>query len=135
MIWIAPRWYRELDEFMRIPEQLKIWPWHLIWMYMRGTMVELDDETWEKLSTTDSWRATDMAEVEYICNETSEIDWCIYEISPALKAAFVEGSSKKVFAPIMIRRKDGTMYLISGNRRLMMARACGIRPRCFLLNE
>lgn len=133
MHWVNPVWYRELDEFLRLPE-FKIWPWHFVWMYLRGKLIDLDDETWSNMRGTDSWRAIDMQEVRGICVDHQELDWDIYKVSQALEEAFtILSLNKKVFAPIVIKSKDGSTRLLSGNRRLMMARANNIRPKCFML--
>ncbi len=133
MNWKAPSAIRECDEWLRITFTFRIFPLSLVWMYFRAKMIELDDATWKKLKNTDSWRATDMGEVEYILNSTSEIDMCVYDASKKLRRAFQESSEAEVFAPIILKRKNGNIHLVSGNRRLMLARANNVRPRCLLL--
>jgi hypothetical protein len=159
MIWIKPSGWREIVEFLRIIGQLKLLPHVLVWKYLRGQMVELDDETWKNLKDTDSWRTTDMREVESVRADRQDLDFDPYPVSSRLRRAFgyepdpedeyfeafwvklanklrsalCGDSPPRVLAPIAIRLPCGDVHLVSGNRRLMLARASGVRPMCFLL--
>jgi hypothetical protein len=133
---MTPSVIREWDEWLRIMfsrKHLSFSLFSLVWMYAHAKMVELDDGTWENLKDTDSWRATDMGEVEYILNFTSEVNMCTYDASERLRRALQPNSTAKIFAPIILKRKNGDTHLVAGNRRLMLSRANGIRPQCLLL--
>jgi ABC-type proline/glycine betaine transport system ATPase subunit len=91
----------------------------------RAHLVPLDEDIWQQLKNTDSLRIAegDWNAVKNIIGETR--DW------RALKAAMMRG--ERIDAPIIV--KIGTEYhKVSGNTRLMVARALGIRPKVLLVD-
>ncbi|HEY4508311.1 MAG TPA: hypothetical protein VJJ55_01495 [Candidatus Paceibacterota bacterium] len=92
-------------------------------------IVELSDELWAKLENTDSWKIEpgDIEEVRAITQKYNQ------ELSPENKRSLentLEGfrQGREMQVPVIVRDKNGTLHLLNGNTRLMIARALKIRP-------
>lgn len=89
-------------------------------------LVKLDDDLWARLENTDSFdievgdwnRVADLAEQQ-------NRDWC------QLRSKLETGVA--LDAPL-IMKVDETVHLVSGNTRLMVARAAGICPQVVLVD-
>ena len=101
-------------EFARLLEAIKV-----------GESVNLSDDVWSRLENSDSWdiRVGHIEDVTYHTNENGRD-------AAALEAALRNGTS--MLMPIIVIKKDGTPYTVSGNTRLMLARALGITPKVFV---
>jgi hypothetical protein len=91
-----------------------------------GRLMELSEEVWSRLGNTDSF---DIGESGWNTvrqhSDSQEVkrDW------ESLKNLLVRGDA--VDAPIIMKRR-GEYHLVSGNTRLMVARALGMRPHVLL---
>ncbi len=94
-------------------------------------LVELTEDMWRELENTDSfdiqpggWEKV-AEHINYTNKETgAKRDW------EGLKQAMEQG--KRLDAPIVLRHA-GQLHKVSGNTRLMVARALGIRPKVLLV--
>jgi ABC-type dipeptide/oligopeptide/nickel transport system ATPase subunit len=93
----------------------------------------LSETNWTNLENTDSFesiRVGHLEDVQKIIDESNselppERHRSIEEIIDALKKGEID-------APIILKRKTGNLYLISGNTRLSVARALGIKPEVLI---
>lgn len=91
-----------------------------------GRLVKLSEEVWSQLGNTDSFSIdeSDWNTVrQHSDTQEEKRDW------ESLKNILMRGDS--VDAPIIMKR-GGEYHLVSGNTRLMVARALGMRPYVFL---
>ncbi len=91
-----------------------------------GQLVELTDEEWNNLENTDSLdvKAGDWERVNYHASEVNR-DW------QSLKEKIVQGET--LDAPIIVKI-GGVLHLVSGNTRLMVARAADIKPKVLIVD-
>ena len=92
-------------------------------------LIELSEEMWGQLENTDSYDIAleDWSDVEghaVAGHANHPRDWQL------LKAQYEEGAS--IEAPIVLKTKD-VLHLVSGNTRLMVARALKIIPKVLLV--
>jgi hypothetical protein len=110
--WEKPSKDEEKNEFSRYPK--KYWN-----KFEAGRLVDLDEKTWSNLKNTDSYSIKDIDHAKELAN--------IYkrDIESILKA-------DKLPAPIVVE-KNKEYELVSGNTRLMVARALKIKPKIWLI--
>ena len=92
-------------------------------------LVDLSEDMWKQLENTDSY---DISSKNWALVEEHAVaghmdrprDW------RTLKTQFEDGAS--IEAPIVLKTK-GILHLVSGNTRLMIARALGITPKVLLV--
>lgn len=94
-----------------------------------ASMAELTEEMWSKLENTDSYGIAlqDWSGVEEHAvagHADHPRDWQL------LKSQYEAGAS--IEAPIVLKT-NGILHLVSGNTRLMVARALGITPQVLLV--
>ena len=89
-------------------------------------LVELSDQLWRHLDNTDSFQFGP-GDWESVARHADyyKRDWQL------LKQKMESG--KSVGAPIVVK-VENQMHLVSGNTRLMIARALGIRPKVLLVD-
>lgn len=95
-----------------------------------SSLVELPEDTWSRLENTDSYdiSAGDWETVEYHAvegNPEHPRDWKKTKEEIELH--------RGVAAPIILRMGD-TLHLVSGNTRLMVARALGVTPKVLIVD-
>ena len=135
--WIRPDLKRERGEIERVlqeflgevpsKENLK----RVMEILDNAPMAELSEELWESLENTDSFhniRPGHLEDIEKIVEEYNQ------ELDPENKRYFERHLERylkgiPMETPTIIRNKDGISHLISGNTRLMVARALGVRPK------
>lgn len=96
--------------------------------------IELTDEEWEKLDNTDSFhnvRPDHIEDVEEIIEKYNQDQSRGNQRSVEL---LVDGFNrgKEMEIPVILKNEKGETHLISGNTRLMVARALKIRPRVII---
>jgi hypothetical protein len=93
--------------------------------YERATFAPLDERIWMQLKNTDSVsiRKGDWDTVQQACQ--GRRDW------EAIRARMEKGES--LDAPIIVRLPN-EYHLVSGNTRLMCARALGIAPKVLIVD-
>lgn len=138
--WVLPNLQNEKGEIERIikdflleepsEENIK----RVLAIFETSPLVELSDEEWEALENTDSFhnvRQNHTEDAERITEEYNQ------ELLPENKRnyknildGFIQGNEME--APIIIKNKEGKLHLVSGNTRLMVARALGVRPKVMI---
>lgn len=123
--FIQPDIFAELGEFQRVGELYGIDSATLMYVAeYEGELVPLSDVVWENLENTDS-------------KDITAGDWATVEHnSIVLKRNYTDlrdklQAGKEIDAPIIMRYKN-SYHLVSGNTRLMVARALSMRPRVLL---
>ena len=93
--------------------------------FQNGAMIRLNTKLWEQLENTDSSKISqnDWDAVKYYAEQYKR-DW------ESLKKKMEEKS--ELDAPIVLRYKN-ILHLVSGNTRLMVARAMGETPNVLLV--
>lgn len=94
-------------------------------------IIDLSDKEWSSLENTDSFHNVRSGHIEDAEKITKEYN---SKLAPqnqrdfkTIFNGFSNGSKMKV--PTILRDKNGTLHLISGNTRLMICRAFGVRPK------
>ena len=122
MNWIVPSLEGEMGEFERAAREYGLQVHELILLFRNGALMDLDDETWSKLENTDSWNTVSFRIVMEIAAKHERNARPIFD---ALLA------HTPIQAPIVLGLADGRTVLVSGNTRLMVYRALGVRPQVF----
>jgi hypothetical protein len=98
--------------------------------YQSAKVQRLSDQEWSKMQNTESWKITTVEKmipaVKKVKNNLLTND--------VLGEIFTEFATQKVRAPIAIRLADKSLYLVSGNIRLMAARVLGFQPSIVIVN-
>ncbi len=115
-----PDIFKEKGELERVAEKYEIDSSVLIYQAQQGKMRMLSESVWSTLDNTDSYdiEAGDWGTVEHNAFQVGR-DW--QSVKTALETGVL------LDAPIIMKQGDKT-HLVSGNTRLMVARAMGIRP-------
>jgi hypothetical protein len=126
--WQFPDIDAERGEFERVASEFSVDADTLIFLAQEeGKLVQLEEPLWSHLTNTDSDRVTagDWKMVEEIYSgEEYQRDWQGYK-----KRMEQEGG---VFDAPIIAKIGDVYHLVSGNTRLIVARALGIVPRVLL---
>ncbi len=123
--WTAPDMSSEIKAVERAAAELGITPGALLGAMRGGKLFELGDSAWERLQGSKSWACHTLSGAREAIGAEPDRDF------DHIIAAFWAGA--RLGAPIVLMQPDGTPYLISGDSRLMAARAFGIRPRVFVV--
>ena len=117
-----PQLARESGEFERVGKQFGIDSSVLLFQAQLGTLVELDEDTWNQLENTDSYDLSpgDWEAVDQLATMAAR-DWRSIRNTTILDA------------PIIMRYRD-RYHLVAGNTRLLVARALGNIPRVLLFS-
>ena len=96
-------------------------------------VTELSESDWESLENTDSFHNVRFGSIHDARSITEEYNGLLDTDSKrdfeALLNSFMENNAME--CPTIVK-KDGKMHLISGNTRLMIARALGIKPKVII---
>jgi hypothetical protein len=124
--FVAPDLLHEMGEFERVAEKFGIDSSVLLFQAKQGELVPLDEQVWAKLDNTDSNQFAD-GDMDAATHNAQEAGRNIADILSKLQAG------TPLDAPIIMQY--GEMYhLVSGNTRLMAARALGITPTVLLFD-
>lgn len=123
--WEQPPLDEELDEFDGHAVRLGITKEALVEAFGRGHLQELSDADWQAMENCDSAGQNWTVE-EIEAHRGSERD--VFGIT----SAFREG--KRMYAPVVLFRKNERPFLIGGNTRLMLCRAFGVRPTIWAMH-
>lgn len=123
-LFVHPDTQKEKDELERVEREFGIDSSVLIFAARDGVFTELSDGVWDTLENTDSNRFVegDWEEVKRL-SEKYERDW--EDLRQKLEAG------TPLDAPIIMQFGD-RYHLVSGNTRLMVARAMGLRPKAYI---
>lgn len=129
-----PSFDHEIGEIERVQQHFNIQLADFVAKFLEraraGTLERLSDEKWDALENTDS-HSTDILRGDW--NAVSEHagatepnrDWQI------LKEKIRTG--EPIDAPVIVRR-GGIFHLVSGNTRLMVCRALGVKPDVLIVD-
>ncbi len=132
--FVFPSFEHEEGEIERVQQHFKIESPDFVDRFLKraraGKLIKLSDEVWDTVENTDShsdnilrgdWDA--VAE----CSDAHEVkrDW------QTLKTKLQTGV--RLDAPVIVRHGD-VLHLVSGNTRLMVARALGIKPDVLIVD-
>jgi len=125
-VFKEPNIANEEGEFERVASTFNIDSSVLMFQAQLGNLVELSDEVWSMLENTDSNRYEEggWGKVEEYATALNR-DWH-YLRDKLSKGAVLD-------API-IMKFGSRFHLVSGNTRLMVARAMGIAPTVFIFD-
>lgn len=138
--WIRPNLQNEKGEIERVlrefigrePDEESIQ--QIISILDSAEQIELPDEMWQRLENTDSFYNIRQEHIEDAEQKNEEYN---NELSPENKRdfqglvnRFYEGH--EIESPTILKNKEGVLHLVSGNTRLMIARALGIQPKVII---
>ncbi len=138
--WVRPDFQKEKGELERVTRDFLLREPNTqnirqVVEALKGSpTIEFSDTDWEQLENTDSFHNVGLGQIEEarkICNGYNE------ELEEENKRNFdvlLEGfhQGNKMECPVILKNSEGKMHLVSGNTRLMIARALGIRPRVII---
>lgn len=127
-LFILPNIYSEEDmgELKRVAETFNLNIEDLLESAEAGDLLDLNEDIWSQLDNTDSNEVSegDWTKVAYLSEQQDEPrDW------KRLKNRLETG--QELDAPIVLKQND-EYHLVSGNTRLMVARASGKTPKILL---
>jgi hypothetical protein len=123
--FVVPDTLAERGEFARVAETFSFDEGVLMHLAKtNGRMVDLTSAIWNELDNTDSNRF-EVGDWAAVADHAGHVgrDW------QSIKDGVVHGQSYD--APIVMKYRD-KCHLVSGNTRLMVARALGLKPRVWL---
>lgn len=92
--------------------------------YKTAKLLPLNDRDWSKMQNTDSWDT----------NTIEKIQKVVKKVPRSVEAVINEFFSGKVRTPIALRLGDGTLYLVAGNTRLMVAKMLEVKPKLMIVD-
>ena len=128
-VFSKPDLYAEKGEFERVANTFNIDSSVLLWAAEQGKMVTLNEDIWSVLQNSDSFSLhKDDHEAAQTLANFAERNY--HEVAEALYAGVA--AEKPISAPIVMKYDDDQYHLVSGNTRLMVARAYGVTPKVWL---
>lgn len=96
----------------------------------RGRIQPLDEAMWSKLTNSDSFqfKLGQVEEAKAYALEAGKSPEGVDKILAGMR------NGQPMQSPIIVIRSDGVPYLVSGNTRLMLARAVGDTPHVVIAN-
>lgn len=117
--WVPPSLDEEEEELVRMADEEGYDMPSLLRAAHGAKMRALSESDWQRLEGTDSYSISSVNEATHIAEGYGrDVDSVIQ--------GMVDGSG--IPAPIILERADGSITLVSGNARLMAARALGLTP-------
>jgi len=117
--WAMPSWSEEREEFERVAASDGLDVRKLRAAFDRGRLIPLSDADWSRLENTDSGPGlTSVAARRLALEYERDLD--------SMMDAMRDG--EQLPAPIVLQKHDGSLTLVAGNTRLMVARLLGVRP-------
>lgn len=138
--WIRPNLRNEVGEIQRVLQTfLEIEPskeniLKLVASLEASPIIELTDELWSKLENTESYYEVQKGDFEAVENIIKEHNEELPEERKRSVESIINGfhNNNPMEVPTIIENEEGRLHLISGNTRLMTARALGIRPQVII---
>jgi len=96
---------------------------------------ELTEDEWEKLDNTESFhgvRVGHLEDAEQITEKHNQYLSRGYQRNVGVLADALR-DGKEMEAPVILKNEKGETHLVSGNTRLMVARALGIQPQVIVV--
>ena len=125
--WKKPDLQEEIEEIERTAVDLDIDASKLFEDAKKGKIIDLSDDIWSKLDNTDSWDIKSIEDARVLADEYDK------DIESLIRG--FESGKASIPAPIVLKRQEGGYYLIAGNTRLMVARAFGMIPKIYLVED
>jgi hypothetical protein len=123
--WKTPDLEAEQEKFQRIAESLGLDVSDIQSKAGRGHTCQLSPQIWSMLANSESWTIESMEEAEKRA-ALRDID-----LQPVLDAV---AAGQTISAPVVLILGDGTPHLVSGDDRLMIARAMDIEAQVFFVD-
>lgn len=123
--WTAPNIEADREKFHAIAESLGLDVADIQSKISRGFLDKLSPQVWALLANSDSWAIESMEEAEMRAALRDE------DLQPILDAI---SAGQTIPAPIVLILGDGTPHLVSGNDRLMVARAMDTEVKVFFVD-
>jgi len=124
-VWLMPEEH-ERAEIERTAEHFGLDPFDLLRCMSRGGPKTLDQECWSKLENADSSDPLTWWQAHALAERYGRDFECIAQ-------AMRRGSPMPM--PIVLKRRNGGLYLVAGNTRLMACRVLQITPEVWLFDE
>jgi len=118
--WVPPSLDEEEEELVRLADEEGLEMPSLLQEAHSAKMRPLSESDWQRLEGTDSFGISSV-------NEATDIAEGYGRDVDSVIQGMVQGAG--IPAPIILERSDGSITLVSGNARLMAARALGLTPR------
>lgn len=125
--WKKPDLQEEIEEIERTAVDLDIDASKLFEDAKKGKIIDLSDDIWSKLDNTDSWDIKSIEDARVLADEYDK------DIESLIRG--FESGKASIPTPIVLKRQEGGYYLIAGNTRLMVARAFGMIPKIYLVED
>jgi len=139
-LWIRPDLHKERGEIERAASEfLGLEPTDqniekILGILQTAPLVPLSEDEWEQLHNTDSFhnvRPGIIEDAEQITETYNQ------NLSPENKRDFrvlLDGflNGKQMKAPVILKNMEGETHLVSGNTRLMIARALRMQPKVIM---
>lgn len=126
--WVEPSLSEEINEINRTVKELNLDKIILLNSFQKGKLINLPFHIWASLENTDSWDEIKFHDID----KAKELALIYQKDFDNLLSAFESGSH--IQAPIILMLEDRNPYLISGNTRLMISKALGIKPMVWQIN-
>lgn len=91
--------------------------------YKTAKLLPLNDRDWSKMQNTDSWDTDTLEKIQKV----------VKKVPRSVESVINEFFSGKVRSPIALRLGDGTLYLVAGNTRLMVAKMLEVKPKLMIV--
>lgn len=129
-----PSLEREVGEIERVQAHFQIKDSAFVQKFIeraqQSQLVKLSDEVWNTIENTDSHSDNILRgdwETVAQCAAANEVERDWYGIRSRMQR------NESLYAPIVARRRE-ILHLVSGNTRLMVARALGARPDVLIVD-
>jgi hypothetical protein len=132
--WIAPRWPDEVAEFVRCCETIPCWP--VPWSGRDPALIEAR----AKLGGRHSLSQEDILDLDNFCGSDGEISWAAAVEETASGGRDLYGIAQSLLngepvpMPLVARLKNGGLYLVGGNTRLLATTLLGLDPTVWLFD-
>lgn len=127
-VFSKPDIFSEKGEFERVASTFNIDSSVLLWSAQQGSMTQLTEDIWSTLQNTDSF-SVEKDDHDTATQHTESIGSDYREVAEAIYAGVA--NNQLIHAPIVM--KIGNLYhLVSGDTRLMAARAYGVTPKIWM---
>jgi len=123
--WVGPDIEEAANKFQKVALDLGLDIEDIQSKIPGGRLTVLNAEVWAHLANSDSWTIESMEEAEVRAAMRDE------DLQPILD---VISAGKTVSAPIVLWLGDGTPYLVTGNDKLMIARAMDTEAQVFFVD-
>lgn len=127
-VFSKPDIFSEKVEFERVASTFNIDSLVLLWSAQQGSMTQLTEDVWSTLQNTNSF-SVEKNDHDTATQHAESVGLDYREVAEAIYAGVA--NNQPIHAPIVM--KIGNLYhLVSGNTKLMAARAYGVTPKIWM---